>query len=282
MSIPEYEYTVELCDVPSVRRASLTEYREFRRKCLEYIRGDSETSVANQIHSLVWHTAIFRTLNEARRIEPDRPVNGPMWDLITTGYAHLMTLGIRRLVDKHPRTDSIWNVIAMVERRPELLTREKFVCYDGLPYDYEAAFREYVRSRDGATDAGARWVSMKGPQAWGASRMLHEAFDALSGYPKKRRRTDVVKGSIISALKQRLSDPAIEKVCTMADRRIAHAERTSRDSDAVPIATYNDIDDALRTVVRVTNFLSSSFFYDTDRSFPHHSLMCSNTSMRLG
>lgn len=97
------------------------------------MRGESNTSVSNQLHSLTWHTAVFRTLNEARRLEPDRPVNGAMWELITAGYVSLMTLGIRRLVDKDPRTDSLWNVIAQVEKRPELLTeRSSFATTDCL------------------------------------------------------------------------------------------------------------------------------------------------------
>jgi hypothetical protein len=99
MKVPDYEYAVEQCDVPKVRRAMLGEYRRFRHKCLEYMRGDADTSVMNQVHALAWHTAVFRTLNEARRLEPDRAVNGAMWELLTAGYANLMTLGIRRLVE---------------------------------------------------------------------------------------------------------------------------------------------------------------------------------------
>jgi hypothetical protein len=76
VSIPQYEYTVEQCDVPKVRRGALREYRQFRRKCLEYLRDDTNTSVMNQVHDLAWHTAVFRTLNEARRLEQDRAVNG--------------------------------------------------------------------------------------------------------------------------------------------------------------------------------------------------------------
>jgi len=262
LGIPEYEYSVEQCDVPEVRWPALTEYRTFRRKCLEYMRGAADTSVMNQVHDLAWHTAVFRTLNEARRIEADRSVNSTFWELTTAGYASLMALGIRKLVDKDPRTDSVWNVIALVERRPELLTREKFICYDGLPYDYEAVQRRYIDSLDMSTGVHVGWIPTKGPDAWGMSEMMHKAFDRLSGNPKKRKRTDNIQTSILVALRKRLSHPAIEKVCAMADRRVAHAERISKDSGAVPIATYNDIDAALQQVVYVANFLSSSFFYD--------------------
>lgn len=262
MPIPPYEYEVEQCDVPEVRRKSLAEYRTFRRRCLDYMRGERPTSVMNQVHDLAWHTAVFRTLNEARRLEPDRTVNGAMWELIAAGYANLMTLGIRKLVDKHPETDSVWNVIAHVERRPELLTREKFVCYDGLPYDYEAARRNYYGSKGMSSIGQVTWVPTKGPDAWGMSEMLHKAFDALCGRPDKRKRLDTIDKRLLGELKAHLAHPAIEKVCTMADRRIAHAERLSQDLDAAPIATYADIDIALRQVVVVANFLSSHFFYD--------------------
>ena len=92
--------------------------------------------------------------------------------------------------------------------------------------------------------------------------MMHKAFDTLSGSPTKRKRSDTIQPSILTNLKAQLSCPAIESVCTMADKRIAHAERLAEGSDAVPPVTYNDIDEALRHIVRVANYLSSSFFYD--------------------
>ncbi|MEX8520358.1 MAG: hypothetical protein AB3X44_17770 [Leptothrix sp. (in: b-proteobacteria)] len=262
MAIPDYEYPLEQCDVPAVRRAALAEYRVFRRKCLEYMRGNTGTSVMNQVHDLAWHTTVFRTLNEARRLEPDRAVNGAMWELIAAGYNNLMTLGIRRLVDKDPRTDSVWNVIAQVEKRPELLTREKFVCYDGLPYDCKSVQRKYVASINLNNGVHFGYLPTKGPDAWAMSEMLHEAFDALCGHPSKRKRTDCIDVALLSKLKAALSSTAVDAVCTLADRHMAHAERIAQESDALPQVTYNDIDEALKTIVRVANFLSSHFFYD--------------------
>jgi hypothetical protein len=144
VNIPDYEYTVEQCNVPEVRRGALSEYRAFRRKGLETLRGDSNTSVMNQVHNLTWQTAVFRTLNEARRLEPQRAVNGAMWELTAAGYANLMTLGIRRLVDWDENTDSVPTVIAWVERRPELLSRERYICFDGLPYDFSGTFQPFL------------------------------------------------------------------------------------------------------------------------------------------
>lgn len=262
MAISEYEHPVEDCDVPEVRRAALTEYRLFRRRCLEYMRGSAETSVMNQVHNLTWSTAVFRTLNEARRLEPHRAVNGAMWELITDGYASIMAMGIRRLVDKDRRTDSLWNVISQVERRPEMLTREKFICYDGLPYDYKTVYHNYVASLDFTSGVNANWVATRGPEAWGTSALMHKAFDKLTRDAGKRTRLDIICPSILDNLKAQLSNPAIGSVCAMADKRIAHAERPTEGSSAIPSITYNDIDEALRHIVRVADYLNSAFFYD--------------------
>jgi hypothetical protein len=263
MQIPEYTYTLEQCDVPAVRRAVLREYRLFRRKCLTYLHGDADTSVMNQVHRLAWYTAVYRTLNEARRIEPERAVNGAMWELLTAGYANLMTLGIRRLVDRNPSTDSVWNVTAQIERRPELLRRENFVCYDGLPYDHAAAYRRYLNTLDLSSGGHAGWVTTTGPDAWGTSDLLHQSFDALAGYPPKRKRLDKVQPDILASLRTQLADAAVVAVCTMADKQVAHAERLAENSDAVPTVTYNTAQTALEKIVRVANFLSANFFNAT-------------------
>lgn len=262
MSIAEYEYRIEECDVPHVRRAVLKEYRTFRRKCLECLHGAADTSVTNQISDLAWHTAVFRTLNEARRIEPDHSVNGALWELTTAGYASLMTLGIRKLVDKNPKTDSVWNLISTIERRPELLTREMFVCYDGLPYDYEAVKNADYASLDLRGGGLARRYPTRGPKAWGTSEMMHSAFDKLSDNTTKRKRSDKIQPSILAVAKKHLSHPAIEKVRTFANGRVAHAQRISETSRPVPIATYNEIDNALQQIVRVVSVVSSTIFYN--------------------
>lgn len=260
MGIPEHENTVEQCDVPEARRAALNEYRIFRRECLERISGAADTSIANQIHDLTWHTAVFRTLNEARRIEPRRSVNGALWELTTAGYATLMTLGIRKLVDRDRRANSVWNAITFVQQHNELLTRENFICSNGLPYDYEAVRGEDYASIDFKSGGTVRWLPTRGPKAWTTSELMHKAFDKFCGNPARRERTDRVEPSILITLKDHLAHPAIKKVCAFTNKRIAHADHTSERAEAVPVATYNDIDDALQQIIRVTDCLSGLFF----------------------
>ena len=265
MKIPNYQYPISECDVPKVRQAALGEYRIFRKRCLEYMRGNAATSVMNQVQDLAWKTAVFRTLNEARRIEPYRMINGAMWELIVDGYVCLMALGVRKLVDRHSATDSVWNVLASVEKRPELLTRENFVCYDGLPFDYQQIHTDHINGLDLGAGHSVNRIPTQGPKAWGTSRMLHLAFDKLAGTSdtSKRKKTDSIQNGLLLKLKGMLAHPAIEKVCAMADKVFAHAERVEESGSGQAVATFDDVDEALKQIVRVANFLSSSFFYDT-------------------
>jgi len=254
MRIPEYQYTIEQCSVPLSRRKALEAYRAFRRECLERLQGEADTSVFNQVLDLTWYTAVFRTLNEARRLEPARSVNGAMWELLIAGYANIITLGVRRLVDTHPNADSVWNVVGRIERRPEMLTREFFVCHDGLPFDDVAALEEHLRTYK--KEDGAVWLDTHGPKAFDPSKRRHEAFDALCSYPEKRKALDKVNPDIFTKLKAQLKAPIIEKVCTMVDKTIAHAERLAPGVPSVPIATFNDVDQALGIIARVCQFVS--------------------------
>jgi len=260
-----YRYQVEICDVPEVRRKALLEYRNFRLKCLEYIRSEADTSVSTQLSRLAWYTAVFKTLNKARAIESTRAVNGPMWDLVVTGYSTIVTLGVRRLVDDDRRVDSVRNVLTQLKKRPELLRRENYVCFDGVPYDgSEACSRHF--SRLGVTDAYAvgtleERASIERDSDWGMAEILHKAFDRLAGHPIKRSRNDAVSASLIDSMISRIDSPAIKRVCHLADRKFAHAERIKADNP-VPVTTLDDIDEALETLFRVTNFLSSSIFQD--------------------
>lgn len=256
----KYRYSVDECDVPEVRKKSLNEYRNFRQKCLDYLVGDSQTSVMNQVHNLAWYTVVFRTLNEARRIEHERKVNGALWELVTAGYGGLLTLGIRKLVDKDPRTDSLWNVIDLIKKRPELFTREKFICYDGLPYDYALAQKNYYKKFTHEELSKPHYLPTKGAEAWAVSEVMHRAFDKLSGKPNKRKREDKIQATVLDKLIERLNHPAILKVCNMVNQQIAHAERIADDISTE--VTYNDINDAFKQVVQVANFLLESFFHD--------------------
>lgn len=260
MPTHDYEYPIDQCNVPPAQRESLKGYREFRQKCLDDLFGDSDTSVANQLHALAWDSAVFKTLNEARRLEPERAVNGALWELTASGYASLMTVGIRKLVDADKRSNSVSNVLNYVECNLKLMTRENFVCSDGVPYDYEAVQKTWWQLMDWKKQ-GSRSIPTKGPQAWGISEMMHQAFDMLSGVDKKedRTRADSVQPELLKKLKDSLSDSAIESVRNLVRKVIAHADRSAASKDVFKQVTYNQIDKAFEKIVRVASCVSALF-----------------------
>lgn len=258
-----YNYSLEECDVPEVRRKALQEYRDFRLKCLEYIHSEADTSVASQICRLAWHTAVFKTLNEARRLEPNRAVNGPMWNLIADGYVTLVTLGVRRLVDGDERSDSLWHVLEKLRKRPELLKREHYVCFDGVQFDGAAACSRYMSqlSHSIAVGGDEDGELISRDSDWGMSEILHKMFDRLTDFPSKRKRADKISPNVIETLIKQIESPVIKRVRDLANRRFAHAERI-KSNYPLPIITFQDVDDALKIICRVTNFLSAAIFQD--------------------
>ncbi|WP_434653382.1 hypothetical protein J3P96_21145 [Pseudomonas sp. R3-56] len=260
MSKEKYLYLVEQCDVHKSQQKALVNYRQLRSKCLEAIRGSAENSITKQIHQLAWNSAVFHSLNEARRIESERKVNGAMWNLIVDGYAHIAALGIRRLVDHHKDSNSIKRVLLDLEANTHLLSREMFVCYDGLPYDHEAAELRRLAARDLKTLGKATWVSTTGPDAGFSSKRRHEIFDSIADGSRKIGRSQPISVKIIDRLKAMLSSDVVKKVCTMADKIFAHPEK--RSSSSLVHANYHEVIEALGIVSQVTQFISATLLDD--------------------
>ncbi|MCU4120366.1 hypothetical protein N8A90_14865 [Variovorax sp. N23] len=95
------------------------------------------------------------------------------------------------------------------------------------------------------------------------SELVHDGFDKLHGKTVRRRRTDKLPMKVVEELKEALRHPAIKKVCTMADKRFAHAERFAASAAPAPTATYDEVDQALQQLVKLANFIAGSFFFDT-------------------
>lgn len=260
MTIEEYLYPVEECDVRKSERKALEQYRQMRRKWLDSIRGTADNTISNQIHQLAWNTTVFHTLNEARRLESERKVNGSMWNLIVDGYAHIAALGIRRLVDHHKDTNSIKRVLLDMEANMHLFSRETFVCYDGLPYDHEAAERRRFAARDPSTFGQPMWVSTTGPNAGFSSKRRHDIFDFLGDKARKVGRSQPISAEIFERLKAMLNSEVVKKVCTMADKVFAHPER--RSSRPLEYANYHEVIEALGIVSQVTQFVSATLLDD--------------------
>lgn len=261
-SCVEYRYPIEECDIDVSRRGALHAYRKLRQYCLEHVRGPSVYPVYRQLSKLAWHTAVFQTLNEARRLEPDTPASGPAWKLLSEGYASLMSLGIRKLLDKDKRRISLAWVVDKLKKNRHLLTREFFVCHDGLPYDYEASRVRYYAAMSERERIETCFHPTTGPDGWGMAEIMHEEFDNLCGHPSRRSRDDKVSESIITSVEELLSHESIAIVEAMASKVIAHTVIIKPGEEVVVVPTYEDVSTALATLVGLANFVSTGIFFD--------------------
>jgi hypothetical protein len=261
---PLYKYTLNQCDVPNDRRPQLKRYREQRAKWIEMLRGSNAASVTHQLHDLAWDTAVFQTLNEARRIEPDRPVNGPLWDLLTNGYVSRMVLGIRRLVDHVDSTTGLHSILSNVRKHHVLMTRENYVCHDALPFDPRPARDKfYEENRLELGETGAFWLKNEGPESFATSERRHETFDRLcESSPATGSRDERISLEVLDRLEASLKSPEIKHVRLLANKRFAHSARMTRRAEERLRLTFNDLEVALQQIAGVANFLSANVFFD--------------------
>ncbi|WP_135076694.1 hypothetical protein [Terasakiella sp. SH-1] len=236
----EYNSTVEECDVEG--KEALTQYRQKREEWQSWLHGDDEHSVMNQIYNMMWSDTVYRILvNQARLLGNEAPTsarNGALGQFIDQGYISTQVLSIRRLVDPEARRAerqpiSIKRVLKDIKRHKELLTRENFVCGDGLPYDFKAErdkWFEKVAVELGHEPQEQTEEDKALGDAWDHSKRLHGEFDRLSGVkPADRKRSDQVSDEVFTQLSNLIAIQEINEVGDFADKFIAHAaDPTSR------------------------------------------------------
>jgi hypothetical protein len=191
----DYVYPIAQCDVPRERHAALRSYRDKRRLWLSWIDTDEHHAIWKVLSSMVWTDVSFKVLTHLAINDQNSALNNSLLrEALIDGQVATQLLAIRRLMD-----DSSGDIISLrrlvkaLRRNFALFTRENYVCFDGLPYDYEAAQRKEMMERAGK---GFFWGETSGPGAHGTSRMAHEQFDKLAGIdPAKRNREDRLPAS---------------------------------------------------------------------------------------
>jgi hypothetical protein len=175
-------------------------------------------------------------------------------------------LAIRRLVDDG-RSDivSLRRLVKDLRRNFGLITRENFVCFDGMPYDYEAVQHKEMMERVGK---GAFWGETSGPGAHGASRMAHEQFDRLSGVsPANRTRQDRLPTRLLTTIEAWLADSGADELAKWSHTYLAHAGGPeSRKRIADLMVTANKITNAIKALARVTEAISAWLLFAGGRS----------------
>jgi hypothetical protein len=258
------EYKLADCDVTD--RRALESYRAKRTTWLSWINTDEHHAIWDVLSGMVWTDVSFRALTQfAIDAENSALQNTLLTEALIGGHVATQVLAIRRLVDN--RGDdviSLRKLIKDIRCHFGLFTRENYVCFDGLPYDYEAVQLKDMPNRVGK---GVFWGATEGPEAYGTSSMGHEQFDKLAGIDTaKRCRTDRLPVSLLDTIEKWVEDSGAGELAKWSHAYLAHAGGpTKRDIEA-QFVTTNKIRDSIKALVRVTEAISAWLLWSGGRS----------------
>lgn len=270
-----YNYPIDQCDF--LNKGKGEAFRKIRMKLIEWLHGEDPHSISRQISSMLWDYALFLTVNELRRVadeEPEKEVgfNGPVIRLFDAGFATTQAVAIRRLIEK-PKKDPKWAVISLrrvlneIEKNLDLMTRENYVCYDGLPYDYGAAHEQWLSSLP-VTESGIHSGSLptSGPDAFPMSERVHKNFDILAQvHPAKRSRKDQINIEVLENLESELKK--CENIKKYVDKFIAHAaapETRASLSEGEKSLTLERLETCHKAIYQVASFISGQLLWESN------------------
>ncbi len=263
-----YSYEIDQCDVQD--KAKLTEFRTKYSEWIGWFDEDPHHNICDQIYSIMWNDAAYRAMNEARKFaseeNPSAARNGMLGEFLDRGYISTQVLDLCKITDS-PSPDAKKGVISLrrlvgdIQKNCLLLTRENYVCHDGLPYDYETVRRAYLAQLTSEQLSRPHWAANTGPGAWDMSCRLHEMFDLLSGVAReKRTRHDLINSKVFEVIDKWMDAPILETLRVHRNKFIGHAaDFNSR--QLKPLSrlglTLDELAEAQRIVIRVANAIGS-------------------------
>lgn len=269
----DYNYSIDQCDILDKGKGEA--FRKKRLQWMEWLSGEDPHSISREIYSMLWDHALFLTVNELRKMaatEPENGVgfNGPVIRLFDAGFVTTQATTIRRLIEK-PRADPKWAVISLrrvlkdIEQNLDLMTRENYVCHDGLPYDYGSVHQKWLSSLP-VTKSGSHVGSLptQGPDAWPTAERVHKNFDILAQVnPKKRAREDRIKIEVLEQLETKIKK--CENIKKYVDKFIAHAaapETRAGPSNEEKGITLERLETCHKIIYQVASFISGPLLWE--------------------
>jgi hypothetical protein len=251
---PEYRYKtpVDQCDV--LDRKRLEQYRMKRYEWLSWYelrKGDPNT-IQQQLFSMMFLDLAYRILASPRQSTDQGSAfaaqSGLLAHFLDQGYVATQVLAIRRLLDGRKDVVSLRRLLDDLTDHRELITRENYVCHDGLPFDSEA-----WQSQTQGMELQIWGIQAPGLHKFLGSRVRHEMFDRLSGVaPTVRQRADLIKKEVFDKLKKLLLNSTAEKIVVLSHKFFAHAATAdSRGSLAFSGIRLSDVDEVQRAFIRV-------------------------------
>ncbi|MBB3916022.1 hypothetical protein [Rhizobium fabae] len=226
-----------------------------------WLDDDPDHAIWSTVHELVWRDTQFATIAQLARDNPDGPLNTSLIaEALIGGQVAQQVMAIRRLTDRTRNRISLWRLITDVKGSLHLMTRENFVCHDGLPYDYAAVS---AAERADRVPGIAFWGPTSGPKAWCTSARAHEQFDRVAGIsPDDRQRDDVIPKSVFVRLENMLASSGASRIADWSHAFLAHAGAQVDRKSVDNVKVGNDkISAAIRELTRITEYLSSEVLW---------------------
>jgi hypothetical protein len=116
---------------------------------LTWLETDEHHAIWQVLWSMVSHDVTYRIFVELANHNPNSAIHNPLLgEALVNGYFATQVLAIRRLMDNENKDRiSLPRLINDLRKNFRLFTRENFVGFDGLPYDYEAAQQRVMFAR---------------------------------------------------------------------------------------------------------------------------------------
>ena len=257
--------------------------REKRESWLETLRGDDRNSISNQLTELSWYFAVYEAILEARRQHPPATeggvqLNGLLHELIDQGFLAIIASGVRRLADdieyKKPErfVYSLLGLLNDMKKHIGLLRRREIFEAEGIEYDFSPfELRERNETADRIAAGGPSASHSPNEGNWRWSRHRHEMIDRLVRVAAADRRpTDQIPLSLLDRLTALVVE-ACGAIKTYATKYLAHAATPfSRLADNTVDPSYQDLEQALQTLCKVSAFIATHLLGDSFASTVAH------------
>jgi hypothetical protein len=200
-----------------------TKFKEWE----EWLVGNDINSIKNQIHNMIWDSAIFQSINECRKYAPKNEkgeveLNGEVHQFINRCFFETQSLAIRRFLDKRNDVISLFRLVNDIEKNRRLLTRENILAVHGYPYEYEKERKRILKEADSKVPPGTPIIIGADYDKCEQSDYTHQFIDLLAGVDSsKRQPDDTVNPKIFEWLKQKLG--SCEKICEFVNKFLAHS-----------------------------------------------------------
>ena len=254
------------------------EYLCFKKKrnlWVSCMSGADPHSIQHQIGNMLWDAAVYRIVNEARRIAAPAPgggvqLNGPVHGLMDKGFYIGQMMAVRRLKDRQGLygqrgTYSLAGLLQDIKDNAHLMRREHLFAAEGMEYDCETVRREYQEWRLAQDRAGKKTCPMPIKFYYCRHEQRHRIIDDLAGVqPTKRCAKDVVRPEIPECLLRRLNG-ACDRIHAHANKFVAHAatpqSRASMDAKDLRVS-LGDLWNAHETIYKIAVFVSVHLLND--------------------